>query len=88
MITGGTGSAIANPTDLVKLRIQGEAGALEGGVYTTGLKVGAPRSYNNSVHGIVEIARTEGLRGLYQGTQLGVCVCVCVCVCDQGTHLY
>ena len=33
LTTGGLGSALANPTDLVKIRLQGEAGRVVNGVY-------------------------------------------------------
>ena len=37
-ITGAIGSAIANPADLVKIRVHGEAGLVENGLLTTGLR--------------------------------------------------
>ena len=33
LTTGGLGSALANPTDLVKIRLQGEAGRVVNGIY-------------------------------------------------------
>ncbi|TPX33897.1 hypothetical protein SmJEL517_g03318 [Synchytrium microbalum] len=35
--TGAIGSSLANPTDLVKIRFQSEAGRIQNGVYVTGL---------------------------------------------------
>ena len=53
-ISGTIGSAIATPTDLVKVRFQ----AVGPGV--------KPR-YRNTFHAFAEIARTEGIRGLWTG---------------------
>ena len=40
LITGGLGSALATPTDLVKIRQQKEAGLLKDGKFVTGLRIG------------------------------------------------
>ena len=78
MLTGSLGSALANPTDLVKIRIQGEAGALgPDGAYSTGLRQGSRPSYNNSLHGLVQVFRSEGLRGLYSGTSATITRAAC-----------
>ena len=50
--SGMIGSAIANPTDLVKIRMQG---CRQGKRYTT------------TFHAFIEIYRTEGVRGLWRG---------------------
>jgi len=52
--SGAIGSAIANPTDLVKVRFQAEGP-------TQSLR------YRNTLHAFVEIFKTEGLSGLYRG---------------------
>ncbi|KNE67875.1 hypothetical protein AMAG_12592 [Allomyces macrogynus ATCC 38327] len=65
--TGAIGSCLANPTDLIKIRQQAEAGRLVNGIYTTGLRAGHPPTYRNLVHAVVHIGRTEGLPGLYKG---------------------
>jgi hypothetical protein len=78
MLTGSLGSALANPTDLVKIRIQGEAGALGAdGAYRTGLRQGSRPSYNNSLHGLVQVLRSEGVRGLYSGTSATITRAAC-----------
>ncbi|KAI9145494.1 mitochondrial substrate carrier family protein ucpB-like protein [Paraphysoderma sedebokerense] len=70
MTTGAIGSCLANPTDLVKIRQQAEAGLVDrNGVYTTGLHKGMKRSYNNTFHAFYEIGRLEGLKGLYKGVE-------------------
>lgn len=53
-ISGTIGSAIATPTDLVKVRFQA-AGP------------GTKPPYKNTFYGFAEIARTEGVRGLWTG---------------------
>eukprot|EP00004_Rigifila_ramosa_P021199 TRINITY_DN5598_c0_g1_i10.p1 TRINITY_DN5598_c0_g1~~TRINITY_DN5598_c0_g1_i10.p1 ORF type:complete len:272 (-),score=42.91 TRINITY_DN5598_c0_g1_i10:23-736(-) len=68
LITGALGSAIANPTDLIKIRQQAEAGRVVNGVYTTGLYAGKPPTYRNCFVAFVEIPRREGgLSALYKG---------------------
>ncbi len=54
--SGALGSGIANPTDLVKVRMQAQG---------TGPSV---HQYPNMWHAFAHIYRTEGLRGLYKGS--------------------
>lgn len=56
-ITGSIGSTIANPTDLVKIRMQGE-GKLRPGV--------KPR-YRNTFHAFFTIIKHDGVLGLWRG---------------------
>lgn len=53
LISGGIGNAIANPTDVVKVRFQARL-------------PDQPRMYNNTLHAFVTISKEEGLRGLYK----------------------
>lgn len=55
--SGAVGAAIANPTDLVKVRMQAEGS----------LPVGQPRRYKNTLDAFVKIFKSEGLAGLYKG---------------------
>ncbi|KCV71266.1 hypothetical protein H696_02213 [Fonticula alba] len=41
LLTGAIGSALANPLDLVKIRMQAEAGVIRDGRYVTGLRTGS-----------------------------------------------
>jgi len=59
-ISGGLASFITNPLDLVKLRMQVQRGSEK---YTS-TKV----TYNNLIHGLVLIYKTEGVSGLYKGS--------------------
>lgn len=52
--TGALAVASAQPTDVVKVRMQAQSGA-------------APRRYRDSFHAYRTIGREEGLRGLYKG---------------------
>jgi solute carrier family 25 protein 14/30 len=54
IVSGAIGSAIATPTDVVKIRFQGEL-------------PGQPRRYRNTFHAFYTIYTEEGIRGLYKG---------------------
>ena len=56
LISGGVGSCFVNPTDVVKIRIQGE------------IRIpGQPTRYKNTFQAFYQIWREEGIRGLYKG---------------------
>lgn len=65
--TGAVGSALANPIDLVRVKLQSEAGVVAAGVYTTGLRAGFVPSHANTFAAFTDIFRQEGLRGLWRG---------------------
>ena len=69
--SGGIGSGIATPTDVVKIRFQKEGGRLcpKTGLYTTGLYVGQAPMYKSTLAAFASIYRTGGLWGLYVGWQ-------------------
>lgn len=52
--SGGVGSAIANPTDLIKIRFQAR-------------RPDQPKLYRNTFDAFLQIYRADGLRGLYKG---------------------
>lgn len=56
-VTGSIGSAIASPTDLVKVRMQGEGK----------LREGESARYRNVFHALSTIAKNDGVRGLWRG---------------------
>ena len=67
LLTGSIGSAIATPTDLVKIRFQKEAGLIVDGIYQTGLHKGEPPTYRNTFHAFYMIYKNHGFDGLYKG---------------------
>eukprot|EP00698_Gefionella_okellyi_P001596 TRINITY_DN11519_c0_g1_i2.p1 TRINITY_DN11519_c0_g1~~TRINITY_DN11519_c0_g1_i2.p1 ORF type:complete len:324 (-),score=23.13 TRINITY_DN11519_c0_g1_i2:118-1053(-) len=58
-ISGAVSSAICNPTDVIKVRMQAEGP----------LKPGQQRRYRHTGHAFAQIFKDEGLRGLYKGWQ-------------------
>jgi hypothetical protein len=60
MVSGGLSSAICNPTDVVKVRMQADTGA-------SSKAGGAAPRYRNVFHAFRVIFETEGMRGLYKG---------------------
>ena len=67
--TGGVGSAIANPFDVVRVRMSVEGGLLCGrtGLLSTGMKTGQKPLYTSSLHCFRLTYANEGIRGLYKG---------------------
>jgi hypothetical protein len=53
-VSGGVGSALANPTDLVKIRFQAR-------------RPDQPAIYKHTFDAFAQILRTEGIKGLYKG---------------------
>ncbi|CAE7244425.1 PUMP1 [Symbiodinium natans] len=70
--TGSLGAAIANPVDLIRVRLQGEAGLLRNGVYATGLRAGHPPRHAHTPRAFVDIFQQEGLGGLWRGVSANV----------------
>ncbi|ORZ32408.1 mitochondrial substrate carrier family protein ucpB-like protein [Catenaria anguillulae PL171] len=68
MTTGAVGSCLANPLDLIKIRLQAEAGRVVNGVYTSGLRAGHRPTYSGTFSALTTIPRAEGgLSALYTG---------------------
>lgn len=65
---GALGSLVANPMDLVKIRMMADAGIVEKGIVMTGLKAGERQHYSNSFHCAIKIVEEEGLMALYRGS--------------------
>jgi hypothetical protein len=74
MMTGGLGSMLSCPLDVVRTRLQADAGLIcNNGIYTTGLRTGLPVRYTGMVSALVHIWKEEGLRhGLYRGASVTV----------------
>jgi hypothetical protein len=73
---GGLSAAVASPTDLIKVRMQGEGMMQE------------RRAYQSLPSAVTTIIRKEGFTGLYKGwiptaqryAPSSYCACACVCV--------
>lgn len=72
--SGVIGAVLFTPTDVVRIRLQGDAGALGAdGVLRTGLRAGRRPRYRNTAHAFGAIAREEGvLRGLWRGASSNI----------------
>lgn len=75
MITGGIGSMISCPLDVVRTRMQADSGLVcpNSHRYVTGLRRGQVVRYHGMISAFGTIAREEGLRkGLYRGASVTV----------------
>ena len=75
MITGGIGSMISCPLDVVRTRMQADSGLVctTSNRYMTGLRRGKVVRYHGMISAFVTIGREEGLRrGLYRGASVTV----------------
>lgn len=68
LVAGAVGSSIANPADLIKIRMQSEPGKIGvDGRFLRGDRVGQSRSYKSTLDALMTIIRQDGIRGLYRG---------------------
>lgn len=75
MLTGGIGSLLSCPLDVVRTRLQADAGKIcyETNIYITGLRTGLPVRYLGMWDALVKIARSEGWKnGLYRGSSVTI----------------
>jgi len=72
--TGAVGAAIANPLDLMRVRMSCEWGVVGAdGKLTTGMRSGYKPRWLNSLHCLADCYQSEGLlRGLWRGTSATV----------------
>jgi len=66
--SGLISSAVATPTDVVKIRMQQNSGRVVNGVFTTGLFIGQKPHYRHTGHAFSSIYQQYGFSGLYKGT--------------------
>ena len=73
-VTGGIGSALFCPIDVVRVRQQADAGKLSNstGLLQTGLRKGRAPRHTRTLSAFSEILRRDGALGLYQGAQFTV----------------
>jgi hypothetical protein len=73
MITGGIGSMISCPLDVVRTRMQADSGLIRNNRYVTGLRRGELVRYRGMVEAFFTILQREGIRhGLYRGASVTV----------------
>mmetsp|Transcript_10389 Transcript_10389/g.18237 ORF Transcript_10389/g.18237 Transcript_10389/m.18237 type:complete len:296 (-) Transcript_10389:1318-2205(-) len=73
VFTGGLGAMLTCPLDVVRTRMQADAGLVRQGIYQTGLRKGQPVRYGNLLTAFLSIFRQEGLqKGLYRGASVTV----------------
>ncbi|KAL3803684.1 hypothetical protein HJC23_003738 [Cyclotella cryptica] len=73
MITGGVGSMLSCPLDVVRTRMQADSGVIRNGRYVTGLRRGEAVRYRGMISAFWTIFRQEGLKnGLYRGASVTV----------------
>ena len=73
MLTGALGSMLSCPLDVVRTRMQADAGLIESGIYKTGLRRGQAVRYTSMMSAIYNIWTEEGLRlGLYRGASVTI----------------
>jgi len=74
-LSGGIASAIWNPVDLVKVRMQ-----------ASGLRKEALPTYRGTFHAFSSILRQEGVSGLYKGVQAGSARAMVVAAAELGSY--
>jgi hypothetical protein len=69
--TGAVGSVVANPFDVVRVRMTVEGGKLDQatGRLASGMKEGRLLQYRSSLHCMTSTIRRDGVRGLYRGVE-------------------
>ncbi|CAL1131349.1 unnamed protein product [Cladocopium goreaui] len=71
--TGALGAFLANPVDLVRVRLQSEAGRLgSDGIYATGLRTGQKPRHAHTFRAFLDIFQQAGMRGLWCGAPANV----------------
>jgi len=64
-VCGGVGSALANPFDVVRVRMIAEGGLVQGGKLSTGMRAGHAPRWSSSISCCMDALKSEGIvRGL------------------------
>eukprot|EP00931_Biecheleriopsis_adriatica_P102159 TRINITY_DN77174_c0_g1_i1.p1 TRINITY_DN77174_c0_g1~~TRINITY_DN77174_c0_g1_i1.p1 ORF type:complete len:321 (-),score=44.35 TRINITY_DN77174_c0_g1_i1:42-938(-) len=80
VILGGLSGLLASPFDLVRIRVQAEAGRCDAnGILSTGLRAGFPREIHGTVSGFGAVMR-DGALGMFRGSGVNVVRSVCMTV--------
>lgn len=72
MFTGGLGAMLTCPLDVIRTRMQAEAGLIQEGIYITGLRKGEAARYTSMWATLTSICQNEGWRRLYRGSHVTV----------------
>ena len=73
MFTGALGAVLTCPLDVIRTRMQADAGLTRNGVYVTGLRKGKAVRYDSLYSSFRTIVKQEGLQeGLYRGASVTV----------------
>ena len=73
MVTGGLGSMISCPLDVVRTRMQADSGVVHNNRYITGLRRGQLVRYEGMTEAFIKIFKQEGLmNGLYRGASVTI----------------
>lgn len=68
LIAGAIGSSIANPADLLKIRMQSEPGKTDShGKFIRGSRAGQFKTYDSTFDALKDVIKRDGVRGLYRG---------------------
>ena len=69
--TGGVGSAVANPFDVIRVRMTVQGGTVDPatGKLSSGMKKGQLPEYKSSLHCLTDTIQRDGVRGLYLGVE-------------------
>jgi hypothetical protein len=86
--TGALGSAISNPIDVVRTRLQADSAPVgPDGRYASGLAAGKVPRYTGTLQAFGEVYRAEGFRkGLYRGTSATMARAICLSGAQLSTY--
>ncbi|CAE7206463.1 PUMP2 [Symbiodinium necroappetens] len=79
VVLGALSGLLASPFDLVRIRVQAEAGRCDSGILTTGLCAGQPQRIRGTVSGFKAVL-SNGVLNIFRGSGINVVRSVCMTV--------
>jgi len=79
VVLGALSGLLASPFDLVRIRVQAEAGRCDSGMLTTGLCAGQPQRIRGTVSGFKAVL-SNGVLNIFRGSGINVVRSVCMTV--------